>query len=312
MNGKYSEIWLKDEFEESVLCLLLTSIEKRILKNKNCAPGLRISNKDMRLFYKQGALLPSKEIEISAPMYSEKKGEMIHIIGSGRRYPLSGCYGMSDVSKKIHLNSELSGHHGFNGYSYINEYQECNKLPNGWFRRDGGRLIKLSISSLTDKGLDGHIIYLTLNHNCIIKACDYETPMSRGITGKKEVAYSLSQMEPKLLQDAEQALLFAMQFEAAKSESWMITAKEDGGIVRLGCEDEEVKSLLYARKTPLTATGRKKPIMHLVEAHKRRIKNGTDIDISMHLRGLSSVVIGNTEFNITPPAQVLEQLNTFR
>jgi len=47
----------------------------------------------------------------------------------------------------------------------------------------------------------------------------------------------------------------------------------------LGCMREEIKSLLYARDLPMTSTGRKKPILHLVAAHKRRIKEGTDIDI---------------------------------
>lgn len=51
---------------------------------------------------------------------------------------------------------------------------------------------------------------------------------------------------------------------------WKIAADEGCGKASLGCTADEVKSLLYARQLPMTATGRKRPILHLVAAHRRR------------------------------------------
>ena len=47
------------------------------------------------------------------------------------------------------------------------------------------------------------------------------------------------------------------------------------------------------------------PILHLIESHKRRIKNGIDIDITAYLRGQQTVEIDGTIFTINPP-QVLK------
>ena len=86
-----------------------------------------------------------------------------------------------------------------------------------------------------------------------------------------------------------------------RHHSWCITAEEHGAKVNLGCMLEEVKSLFYARSLPVTETGRKRPIIHLVEAHKRRIKSGIDIDVKSHLRGISQIEMGGTLFTINQP-----------
>lgn len=64
---------------------------------------------------------------------------------------------------------------------------------------------------------------------------------------------------------------------------------------------EEIKSLLYARTLPMTATGRKRPVLHLVEAHKRRMRNGTDVDITSYLRGTQKIEMGGTLFTVKAP-----------
>jgi hypothetical protein len=71
--------------------------------------------------------------------------------------------------------------------------------------------------------------------------------------------------------------------------------------LRFGVDSEWVKSLFFARETPLTVTGRKKPILHWVKQHKRRIKERKKIDIPKHLRGITEVKLGELTFNITQP-----------
>ena len=95
--------------------------------------------------------------------------------------------------------------------------------------------------------------------------------------------------------------LLALNTVADKRFCWSIVAKDGQANVELGCMQEEIKSLLYARSLPLTATGRKRPVLHLVAAHRRRIKEGIDIDISQYLRGTSTVEMNGTQFTICPP-----------
>ncbi len=69
----------------------------------------------------------------------------------------------------------------------------------------------------------------------------------------------------------------------------------------LGVSKEHIKSLFYARSLPITETGRKRPILHWVTAHQRRLKEGLEIDIDRHLRGISSFEMEGFSFEITSP-----------
>jgi len=101
----------------------------------------------------------------------------------------------------------------------------------------------------------------------------------------------------------------ALQALADRRFCWVITAQEDKARAYVGCTREEIKSLLYARDLPMTATGRKRPILHLVESHKRRLRAGTDIDVTAFLRGIQTVEIQGTRFTVNPPAVVRPEVS---
>ena len=86
---------------------------------------------------------------------------------------------------------------------------------------------------------------------------------------------------------------------------WLANAAEDFGAfelkLRLGLDKEHIKSLFYARSLPVTETGRKRPILHWVRAHKRRIKEGIDIDINHYLRGITEIEMDGLRIQITQP-----------
>jgi hypothetical protein len=71
----------------------------------------------------------------------------------------------------------------------------------------------------------------------------------------------------------------------------------------MGVSPEHVKSLFYARDLPLTETGRKRPILHWVRAHERRLKSGIEIDIAKHLRGITGFSMHGFDFKITRPVK---------
>lgn len=74
--------------------------------------------------------------------------------------------------------------------------------------------------------------------------------------------------------------------------------------INFGINEDHIKSLLYARDAPLTLSGRKRPILHWVDQHKRRIKEGVDIDINKYLRGITEFNLGNLSFQIDNPKKI--------
>lgn len=75
--------------------------------------------------------------------------------------------------------------------------------------------------------------------------------------------------------------------------------------MQFGVDAEMVKSLFYARDIPITATGRLRPILHWVEAHKRRVREGLTVGVIKHLRGIEEFSMGGLEFKITQPKKPL-------
>lgn len=74
---------------------------------------------------------------------------------------------------------------------------------------------------------------------------------------------------------------------------------------KFSIDEEYVKSLFYARSVPLTNSGRLRPILHWVKSHKRRLKEGIDIDISKHMRGIDEFVMHDVKFSITQPRKAI-------
>lgn len=101
-------------------------------------------------------------------------------------------------------------------------------------------------------------------------------------------------------------LSYAVSVHNDRRYFWEVTATEafwDGFPARamFSIDEEYIKSLFYARSLPMTAKGRMRPILHWVAAHKRRIKEGTDIDVKKHLRGINAFEMHGVNFCITEP-----------
>lgn len=87
---------------------------------------------------------------------------------------------------------------------------------------------------------------------------------------------------------------------------WQVETSEPTIIDRptrlsVGVSPEHVKSLFYARTLPVTESGRKRPILHWVRAHQRRLAEGIEIDVSKHLRGSDAFEMGGFSWQITNP-----------
>lgn len=89
--------------------------------------------------------------------------------------------------------------------------------------------------------------------------------------------------------------------ECDKKYLWNVSTISDGVSTTVGVYESQIKSLLYARDLPMSETGRKRPILHWVASHRRRIKNGHDIDVKKYLRGISEFEMFGDKFTITNP-----------
>lgn len=74
----------------------------------------------------------------------------------------------------------------------------------------------------------------------------------------------------------------------------------------MGVSPDHIKSLFYARTLPVTESGRRRPILHWVRAHQRRLKDGIDIDIEKHLRGIEEFSMGGFDWSIINPRKAGE------
>lgn len=93
---------------------------------------------------------------------------------------------------------------------------------------------------------------------------------------------------------------------ADRKYHWLVNTdelidKKFNAYASLGVDIEHIKSLFYARTLPLTETGRKRPILHWVRAHERRLKSGIDIDVRNHLRGRDAFTMHGLDFEIVQP-----------
>lgn len=96
-------------------------------------------------------------------------------------------------------------------------------------------------------------------------------------------------------------LALSINFHNDRKYLWNVQAKEKEARVLFGVYPEQIKSLFYARDSPVKGLGRKRPILHWVSEHRRRIKSGIDVNIDKYLRGTTKFEMNGTEFEIITP-----------
>jgi hypothetical protein len=84
---------------------------------------------------------------------------------------------------------------------------------------------------------------------------------------------------------------------------WNVCAQEGEAKATFGVYEDQIQSLFYARDTPMSPKGRKRPILHWVSSHQRRLRNGEVYDLPTKLRGITEFVMDGTKFTITNPAK---------
>lgn len=291
------DYWSTKQFEDELAVALISMFETKIISKH--VKGLKIKDKDFRRYKSKGVYIPSNSRVFLMPEDSDSCGQGFFDTRNDNLPNFSfTCF------------SNLDGSLGSKAINFEANYKNCSSvllgvrrvdsLPKGWTRRGKGQLYEHCLFVIQNKGIDGEKHYITVDKEGNVLACDFHLFSRPNIYGQRQhLCYE--QDEPEILSQRAWTASYLMQQEADKRFCWSISAEESGAKVELGCMQEEVKSLLYARTAPITETGRKRPILHLVESHKRRIKNGTDIDITPFLRGTQKIEMQGTVFTVRAP-----------
>lgn len=265
------DLWLSDDFENHIAGVLISQYEENLTKNRGAPPADRMSYE--KLLQLRNNFTPYVPSNSRFFMY----GNLFDI--ENDPLPASGCLSMLTAGKVKESNPD--------SYAFMLYFRKVNSLGKYWVRLGSGQIFEFYKVIANTHDIFGERYYVTVDKNGRVASC---TQIINSVERPEKERNELTIWASTALQSI-----------ADKRFSWTITAIEDRARVEIGCVPEEVKSLLYARTLPLTKSGRKRPILHVVEAHKRRLKNGVDIDIKEFLRGTREVEIGGTHFIVNPP-----------
>lgn len=287
------DLWTTDSFEDSVAAALITCFETRIKKNKGAGPNT-LTNERMGLIRRIGPYIPSNDRFIIAPSTTGVGDWEFDVTNDP--LPILGCIGFTRTQQ-----APPNEYGGFFQTTYI---RKVTSLPKTWHKRSGGQLYEIIIAASENSFIEGDRSFFCITKEGKVVACEQRFE----IAGRYKTSHDLTTPE-KELKGREARASIALQFIADSRYCWTIEARESNCLARLGSMPEQIKSLLYARSVPLTETGRKRPILHLVAAHQRRLKNGIDIDITGFFRGVQTVEIGGTYFTVRPAQALLPDLS---
>ena len=294
MNEQSYSHWDSEEFEDVVASTLISFYESKLKKNSGVPPHDNLKDKHLSLFHRIGPYIagPSAEI-IAGP-----EGEHGEYDLRNDPLPKEGCFTFLPKTAK---ESDYDG--------YVMHYlvRHATSLGKQWHRQDSGQLYEMLIMSPTSRGqIEGERRFFTVNEHGTMSCISKLTNHGRFLGMKHNIVTT----ESHILEETTQWASVTLQSLALRRFSWVISAYEKEAKAHIGCTEREIKSLLYARDLPQTKTGRKRPILHLVNAHHRRMKNGTDVDVRSHLRGTQEVIIGDTKFVVRPPKVMANDMPT--
>lgn len=290
--------WCDDEFEDFIDRTILSCYETKLKKNRLVANKDRLTEEHLKLFRAAGPYIPNNARLVEGP-------SLYRFNPSIDELPSFGCIAYPDFYK---ISTDKDN--PYYGYNHICYFKRVTKLGHGWFPIEPGIPFVLYLFVMSENGyVNGERRYFTLTNDGKVLPCYVKQVgvFTRSVIRKVETVISSSD---EFLQNSFAVSSYSFQFTNDRKHSWVITANDGNVKIHIGCVNEEIKSLLYARDLPLTATGRKSPIIHLVASHKRRMKSGTDIDINQFLRGTREVVINNTKFTVNPPKVMKAKLPT--
>lgn len=272
--------WSSERFESQITAATIALYETEVdRESATCNHVHKFTVAELGQMQQRGILIPAPgRIVIDGPM-------------SILKWPDSGCVGLG-------ANYNKPGEDLMESYCNLYYFRRINRLPGHSAMTAIGTPYQLLRAWPQDKGpVIGITDYLTVNHRTGVVSVT-KRPWDKGRADLPDVVRAQTS-----------SLSFAIQYTEDARHTWSITAHNSVSKVSVGAYPECVKSLLYARSLPMTPSGRKRPILHLVSAHQRRMKSGIDIDVRQFLRGVMQVTMDDVRYTVQAPAALIEEMS---
>lgn len=276
-----NEYWEKEEFEDLVNRSLIALYETKVNKTCKVVPSfLRVSHSELDVIRKSGHYFSPYDREY---FFTE-----IDIKNDG--IPIYATRADKIFKKCSHLPDEyLRSYHFF----------RVKNPPDAFWNEGGMFYYKQIVVQMTSNNK----IWLQKSYVAINREGIIHDAVIKNSSGKYLIApigvFGEDENGPIKSDIVSTALTIGLWQD--RIYLWNVTAIEGHAKATFGVYPEQIKSLFYSRELPLTETGRKRPILHWVASHQRRLKKGIDIDIDKYLRGTNEFIYQGTKFKITRP-----------
>lgn len=294
-----SGYWEKEEFEDLVTRSLIAMYETKIKVQKRTLPSCRIDEGLIKRARKMGAYFPSHDRIILGLQNEDGKASVmqeIDVINDGM--PNQAIISVSTTDNATYEEEKDT-------YLKITYMEAIPFLPKPFVKQNEGKPYKVAFLSYTSNHITGTVDYVTINKNGqiypVMRYVDHYDP----ITGRVQRIKNIPNGKGDNCEDIVTVWsTYTMQLYQDRLHLWNVRAQEGVAKATFAVHEEQIKSLFYSRQLPMTFTGRKRPILHWVKAHQRRMKEGIDYNVQEHLRGITDFVYNGTKFEIINPIKV--------
>jgi hypothetical protein len=286
----YSPYWETEEFEDLVARGLIAMYESKIKINKRSLPATRLNDELMHRIKRIGCYFPSNDRVMFIEQSDDGRAAKKQIIDS-----------INDGRPDFCLWSTRANNLWEKGYLQTFYMEHIHSLPKPFKTDFPGKIYRVVALNFNEQ-VTGICDYVTINSKGEIRSVYRPVNYHHPITGRTISIKDLPQSDTENAQDVITLWAAAtLQIYQDRRFLWNVKAKEGIAKATFAVHPEQIKSLFYARDLPMTESGRKRPILHWVKSHQRRMKEGTDIDVEKYLRGTHEFVYNNTKFEITNP-----------
>ena len=293
MSDVYDGYWETDEFEDLVARSIIGMHETNVKKTKKTPKSLRFNEDVFKRFKSTGCYFAPHD----RLCYIESNENRIATFTQEIDVRNDG------IPKKASLTT-IPPEPERDGYLNATYLEQVPFLPKPFKSEIHGRYFRFMQLFFQNNYVAGYGSFIVISNEGKVQSCYSQDFYVDPIT-KREIHFK---NRPRIenntgtYQDYFSAWgSITVQFYQDRRYLWNVQAHDGTAKSTFGVYPEQIKSLFYARDLPQTDTGRKRPILHWVSAHQRRMKSGTDVDIEQYLRGTHEFVMNGTQFKITNP-----------
>lgn len=302
--------WEKEEFEDMVSRGIVALYETKIKKHKHSHKVFRLTPEHVNNIRKIGCYFTPEDRVIIGNLNEQgiaTETQQLDIINEGRPDRAIWCDTKFDNTEGMMRDGS---------YIEINYLERVPKLPHPIKTKHEGRAYRIISVWGRNDCIEGHVHHIVISSDGHINDTYWTRPNYDPVTKRCPIeivnAKNCQSQEESQRAESTSTVLAStiVQYYQDRRFLWNVTANEGIAKATFGVYPEEVKSLFYSRELPMTETGRKRPMLHWVAAHNRRMKSGIDIDIEKYLRGINEFVYKGTKFTITRPIKQTDKLRT--